>query len=343
LQQLSQESSVRNSVGGQSFRPWVAVGFSLKAPHYDNTLDVARHAAFSRILVQLLDDTFREVAQGCHLKLSSISFPDLRLSLEAAGSSKREVLKGCLEKIEDILKRRHFDQSAFRAAGREAAQAYRIVQLETGDVSGLGKPSLWPSRVRLVAEHALRRLYADDPALQPLLSGDRLAAEGNDHDAFVAWLADQRGSNRLGFFPILAGQAEELGRWGFALSVQSIRPIPRPLNIGRFGELHLRANIGARSVVLARCNAALDRDCSQQLGRLFCFKTEKQIRADTPTKSDSSSSEFKCRTIDVFSLPGWIAAESDDEHAVRWLAEELVSRRVAATEFVEYVVLVTTE
>jgi hypothetical protein len=340
---VSQEASIRNSPAEQSFRPWTAVGFSLKAPRYDNTPDIARHAAFSRILARLLDDTFREVPQACILKLSSISFPDLRLLLEVAGSSGRGFLKGCLEKIEDILKRRHFDESAFRAAAREAAQAYRIVQLETGNVSGLGKASRWPSRVRLVAEHALRRLYSDDPALHPLLSGDQLAAESNNYDAFLAWLADQRSANQLGFFPINASEAEELARWGFALSVQSIRPIPRPLNIGRFGKLHVRANIGARSVVLVRCNTALGRDCSQQLRRLFCSKTEKQIRADTPTKSDSSSSEFKCMTIDVFSLPGWIAAESDDEHAVRWLAEELVAQRLGATELVEYVVLVTTE
>jgi hypothetical protein len=320
----------------QETRSQVFVNFALQAPSYSDPYDVGRHGAFAIVLARLLE---QRGSQQCAVS-SEVDFPDLRLSLNIAPSSRSA--QPCLAKIQQTALGGSFDETEFRAAVQSAIVTLRPISLESGDFRGR---NLWSTRLRVVGEQALKQLYIRDTTLQPLLTiYDHLTSEGSDFGAFQTWLEKQRASNRLGFYPVFYQAV--IGDWDGDISTPSTRPAPRRVEMGESGEIQVRApNIGARSFVLVRCASVRD-SCIQRIARAFCFKTADEIGAPTRSSQIDSHSALRCRPISALGVSGWMIAESDDEAMVRWLRKELASRQLEAFELgdvsIEYVVLVST-
>src|SRR5262249_24279898 len=151
--------------------------------------------------------------------------------------------------------------------------------------------------------------------------------------AFAAWLARQRSSHRMGFYPVYDEAAERLDTRGLSLSQPSVRPVPRSPPIGHRGQISVRApNVAGRPFVVVRCDSVRDQACVEKFVRAFCFRTVEQIVGATAYQADMSPSALKCMPIRVLGLSGWIAAESDDEHVLAWLTEELSAQRLSTSE-----------
>jgi len=325
----------------------IRVGFMLQAPNYADPIEVGRHGTFATVLAILLENAFAVgSAPACTLS-AGVDFPDLQLLVIAPASAGTTVLKRCLEKIRDLLTQGSFDQRAFESAVREGARLHRPFSLEVGN---LARPDGVYTRLWVLGQESLKKLYRDDQVLRPLLGvHDLLVSVDNEHGyrSFLNWFADQRRSDHFGFYPLSDRAAEQLREWDFSVSQPSTRPgLGRP-TIDSSGHLYVRApNAGGRSVVFLRCDRTRDRACDRNVIRAFCNKTLDQLLGTSSSEPANSKSLLHCRPIQVLGISGWIAIEAEDQDGLKRFCNELSLRRLHPVELdystIEYVVLVNT-
>ena len=288
-----------------------------------------------------MKDAFHKTNSPCTLTSLSADFPDLRIQLET--NEGPAGLKQCLDRARNTAVEARFAQSEFDRAIKESLRYYRPVSFESGDFT---RADLVFTRLRVVGDQALRRLYASDPVFRPLFEmHEQLTAITSDYQGFLAWIDVQRNAGGLRWHGAAPRHAQLLQELGYAISKPSQRPVLGSINADRDGSVQLRApNLKGKSFVVIRCRTEVDPTCDLTVARSVCRKSIDLIAHIIPSPLDPKSS-FTCRSVSILGLSGWLAVETSDNRAVEWLAQLLRANPAAARlepSLLDYVVLITT-
>jgi len=330
-------------VSAQGGRNPFVVNIALEAPNYADSGEVGSHAVYSLIMAQILTNTFNQSHQRDCPAAGSIAFPDLQILLEVAGTRASAQAKACVTDLSESLKSLRPDRPNYERAVQELLKIHRPVSLETGN---LARRDLVFTRLRLLGTQVLKQLYADDPALGPLLNIDnQLEQLSRDYDGFASWFEVQQRAGSFGIYSTFVQAPRLLAEWNFPSVQIASRPIPQAVHLNQDGRLQVRAaSVGGRSLLVIRCWIEVAIGCVQSVFRALCNKPIREV-ASVPPMLDPAG-KLTCRDITIFGLGGWLDAEVDDNQTLDWLAELLRTRPTAISELdpalLDYVVLVTT-